>query len=55
MASMTRPGQQQLTLFHGYYEQNQYFPLIITNARSRDWVVMVSLQAWSRACVTGGR
>jgi hypothetical protein len=25
-------GQQQLTLFHVYYQQNQYFPLIITNA-----------------------
>ncbi|MEZ6056516.1 MAG: transposase [Planctomycetaceae bacterium] len=36
-------GQQQLTLFHGYYEQNQYFPLIITNAET-GLVVMVSLR-----------
>ena len=27
-------GDQQLSLFHGYYGQNQYFPLIITNAET---------------------
>ncbi len=36
-------GQQQLTLFHGYYEQHQYFPLIITNAET-GLVVLVSLR-----------
>jgi len=36
-------GQQQLTLFHGYYMQNQYFPLIITNAET-GLVVFVSLR-----------
>lgn len=36
-------GQQQLTLFHGYYGQNQYFPLIITNAET-GLVVSVSLR-----------
>lgn len=36
-------GQQQLTLFHGYYGQNQYFPLIITNAET-DLTVMVALR-----------
>ncbi len=36
-------GQQQLTLFHGYYKQNQYFPLIITNAET-GLVVFVSLR-----------
>lgn len=28
-------GQQQLALFHGYYEQHQYFPLIITEPTSK--------------------
>jgi len=36
-------GQQQLTLFHGDYKQNQYFPLIITNAQT-GLVVFVSLR-----------
>jgi hypothetical protein len=36
-------GEQQLTLFHGYYKQNQYFPLIITNAET-GLVAMVSLR-----------
>jgi hypothetical protein len=36
-------GRQQLVLFHGYYEQYQYFPLVITCA-SNDLVVMVSLR-----------
>lgn len=36
-------GQQQLTLFHGYYHQNQYFPLIVTNAET-GLVVMVALR-----------
>jgi hypothetical protein len=36
-------GQQQLTLFHGYYDQNQYFPLVITNAET-SLVVFLSLR-----------
>jgi len=36
-------GAQQLTLFHAYYKQNQYFPLIITNAET-GLVVMVALR-----------
>jgi hypothetical protein len=36
-------GSQQLTLFHGYYKQNQYFPLVVTNAET-GLVVMVALR-----------
>jgi hypothetical protein len=36
-------GAQQLTMFHGYYGQNQYFPLIVTNAET-DLVAMISLR-----------
>jgi Transposase DDE domain group 1 len=36
-------GKQQLTLFHGYFGQYQYFPLVITCA-DNDQVVMVSLR-----------
>jgi hypothetical protein len=36
-------GAQQLVLFHGYFEQYQYFPLVITSADS-DQVVMISLR-----------
>lgn len=36
-------GDQQLTLFHGYYGQTQYFPLIITNAET-DLTVMIALR-----------
>jgi hypothetical protein len=36
-------GHQQLVLFHGYYEQYQYFPLVITCANN-DALVMVSLR-----------
>lgn len=36
-------GDQQLTLFHGYYGQKQYFPLIITNAET-DLTVMIALR-----------
>src|SRR5438874_3255971 len=28
-------GQQQLTLFHGYYGQDQYFPLIVSEPTTR--------------------
>ena len=33
-------GAQQLTLFHGYYEQYQYLPLVITCAEN-DAIVMI--------------
>lgn len=36
-------GAQQLTLFHGYYEQYQYLPLVITCAQT-DQLVMISLR-----------
>lgn len=36
-------GQQQLTLFHGYYEQYQYLPIVITCA-DNDMVVLVGLR-----------
>ena len=36
-------GQQQLTFFHGYYEQNQYLPIAITCAEN-DTVVLVGLR-----------
>lgn len=36
-------GQQQLVLFHGYYEQYQYLPLVVTCA-DNDLIVMVSLR-----------
>jgi hypothetical protein len=36
-------GQQQLTMFHGYYEQYQYLPIIMTCAEN-DLVVLVGLR-----------
>jgi len=36
-------GSQQLTLFHGFYEQYQYLPLVITCAEN-DQIVMISLR-----------
>lgn len=36
-------GAQQLVLFHGYFEQYQYFPLVTTSA-DNDLVVMLSLR-----------
>jgi hypothetical protein len=36
-------GAQQLALFHGHYDQYQYFPLVITCAEN-DQVVMISLR-----------
>jgi hypothetical protein len=36
-------GEQQLALFHGFYDQYQYLPLIVTHSDS-DQVVMVSLR-----------
>src|SRR5262249_37088597 len=36
-------GQQQLTFWHGYHDQNQYLPLLITCA-DNDQFVMLSLR-----------
>ena len=37
------PGDQQLTFWHGYYDQNQYLPLAITCA-DNDQFVMLALR-----------
>ena len=37
------PGQQQLTFFHGYYEQYQYLPIVFTCAEN-DMVPLVGLR-----------
>ena len=36
-------GSQQLTLFHGFYEQHQYLPLVVTCAET-DTIAMISLR-----------
>lgn len=36
-------GSQQLTLFHAFYEQYQYLPLVITRAEN-DAIVMLGLR-----------
>ena len=36
-------GDQQLTMFHGFYEQHQYYPLVFTCAEN-DMVVQASLR-----------
>jgi len=36
-------GAQQLTLFHGFYEQHQYLPLVATSADT-DQIVLMSLR-----------
>ena len=45
-------GSQQLTLFHGFYEQYQYLPLVITCA-DNDQIVMVSLRHGTAAASLG--
>ena len=45
-------GQQQLVLFHGYYEQYQYLPLVVTCA-DNDLIVMVSLRHGSAHAALG--
>lgn len=45
-------GSQQLTLFHAFYEQYQYLPLVITCA-DNDQVVMVSLRHGTAAASLG--
>ena len=48
----TTHGLQQLTLFHGFYEQYQYLPLVITSAQT-DQVVMISLRHGTAAASLG--
>lgn len=45
-------GQQQLTLFHGYYKQHQYLPIAITCAEN-DMVVLVGLRHGTAAASLG--
>jgi hypothetical protein len=45
-------GAQQLALFHGFYDQYQYLPLVLTHADS-DQVVMVSLRAGNAHAALG--
>lgn len=45
-------GAQQLALFHGFYEQYQYLPLVITCA-DNDQVVMISLRHGSAHAALG--
>ncbi len=45
-------GCQQLVLFHGYYDQYQYLPLVITCA-DNDLIVMVSLRHGSAHAALG--
>jgi hypothetical protein len=45
-------GAQQLSLFHGYYEQYQYLPLVLTSADT-DQVVMLSLRHGTAAAWLG--
>jgi len=48
----TTHGQQQLTLFHGYYHQSQYFPIAITCAEN-DMVVLIGLRHGTAAAFLG--
>jgi Transposase DDE domain group 1 len=45
-------GQQQLVLFHGYYEQYQYLPLVVTCAHN-DLIVLISLRHGSAHAALG--
>jgi len=45
-------GQQQLTLFHGYYGQHQYLPIAITCAEN-DFVLLVGLRHGTSAAALG--
>lgn len=45
-------GSQQLTLFHAFYEQYQYLPLVITSAETEQ-VAMVSLRHGTAAASLG--
>jgi hypothetical protein len=45
-------GQQQLTMFHGYYEQHQYLPIAVTCAEN-DAVVLIGLRHGTCAAALG--
>lgn len=45
-------GHQQLTCWHNYYDQNQYYPLVVTCANN-DLVVLLSLRHGSAAAALG--
>jgi hypothetical protein len=45
-------GHQQLTCWHNYYDQNQYYPLVLTCANN-DLVVMLSLRHGSAPASLG--
>jgi hypothetical protein len=45
-------GEQQLIMFHGYYEQYQYLPIVITCAEN-DMVVLVGLRHGTCAAYLG--
>ncbi len=45
-------GQQQLTFFHGYYDQYQYLPLVVTCAEN-DHVLLVGLRHGTCAAFLG--
>lgn len=45
-------GAQQLSLFHGYYEQHQYLPLVVTSAET-DQIVLISLRHGTAAASLG--
>src|SRR5262249_3407556 len=45
-------GQQQLIMFHGYYEQYQYLPIVITCAEN-DLVLLVGLRHGTRHASLG--
>lgn len=45
-------GRQQLVLFHGYYEQSQYFPLTISCAEN-DFVLLASLRHGTASAFLG--
>lgn len=45
-------GKQQLTLFHGYYNQHQYLPIVVTCAEN-DAVVLVGLRHGTCAAFLG--
>jgi hypothetical protein len=47
-------GHQQLTFWHGYYDQNQYLPLVITCA-DNDQFVMLSLRPGNVHAALGRR
>jgi hypothetical protein len=47
-------GHQQLTFWHGYYDQNQYLPLVLACA-DNDQFVMLSLRPGNVHAALGGR